>query len=222
MAWTDQNEKGQAGWFAERIPQLRIAMAGLQISEPSYTDSILHPAFADKSVVYEKLDTFTEFLQVQAIPIASTLEALSAAYLIVDMRFDISGDGRSTEGLPLPSSVARSQRPHGSYRILAISVDVLEASKIHQTRKSNGKPGQPGPNKPKAKNGKPPPSKTNPQLVNLYDSVTAEWKPKRPSIEIIHALQANRDVVELAKQQELDIDSDLIRNAKKYRRENPR
>lgn len=219
------------GWWIERIKMQRGKRIGLPgdfplsvlewltskyLSHPT-PDSILHPAFADKFVVLELLETFTAFLQANDFLIAPTLEALSTAYLIADMRFDLYGDGPSTEGLPLVSSVARLKLLPGSYRMLAISVDVIEASKTQHSVKS----AKAAPNKPKGRSGKPPLIKSNPLLVNLYDSVLVEWREGRPSNEIIEALQTKKDVLDLAKLQNQEINAQLIRNAKKYRKENP-
>lgn len=74
----------------------------------------------------------------------------------------------------------------------------------------------------KARSGKRPLIETNLQLVNLCDLVLLEWRVGRLSNEIIEALQAKKDVMELAKIQNKAIDAELIRNAKKYRKENPK
>ena len=74
----------------------------------------------------------------------------------------------------------------------------------------------------KARPGKRPLIETNPQLVNLYDLVLMEWREGRPSSDIIEALQAKKDFLELANGQNKVIDAKLIGKAKKYRKENPK
>jgi hypothetical protein len=79
-----------------------------------------------------------------------------------------------------------------------------------------------GQTKAKSKGGKRPLIKTNPMLVNLYDSVLVEWREGRSSNEIIEALGSKKDVSDLAKELKKAIDAQLIRKAKKYRKENPK